>query len=160
MPDVFSPEQRSDIMARIRSSGMKPEIRLGRLLRELFPETEIVERPKSLPGHPDFYLPALRVAVFADGCFFHGCPKHLRMPRTNQDYWARKIERNRQRDLRVRRDLRRLGVRCVRVWEHELTENASSAKRKLRRAIKRGIRQFGQQLSLCSPSSRGKTAAA
>ena len=81
MADIFPPKKRSEIMARIRSSGMKPERLLGQLLRELLPPgEEIVERPKDLPGRPDFYIPRLRLAVFADGCFFHGCPKHLRMP--------------------------------------------------------------------------------
>jgi len=139
MPDVFSVEQRSAIMARIRSSGMKPEVRLGRLLEELFPGAEIVERPEEMPGRPDFYLPGLRIAVFADGCFFHGCPKHLRMPGTNRHYWERKIDRNRQRDRRVRSALRRIGVRCVRVWEHELSGGASSAKRKLKMAMKAAL---------------------
>ena len=137
MPDMFPPEKRREIMARIRSFGMRPERRLGELLREELPGEEIVERPPGLPGRPDFYLPRLRLAVFADGCFFHGCPRHLRMPASNQDYWRRKIQRNRERDRRTRRELRRLGIRVVRVWEHELKGSAAAARRKIRRALRR-----------------------
>jgi len=137
MTDMFPPEKRSEIMARIRSAGMRPEQRLGMLLREELPGEEIVERPPDLPGRPDFYLPGLRLAVFADGCFFHGCPKHLRMPASNRAYWERKIRRNRERDRRTRRALRRLGIRVTRVWEHELKGAAAAARRKIRRAVRR-----------------------
>ena len=138
MADIFPPKKRSEIMARIRSSGMKPERLLGQLLRELLPPgEEIVERPTDLPGRPDFYIPRLRLAVFADGCFFHGCPKHLRMPSSNREYWEKKIQRNIERDRHVRRELRRLGIRCVRVWEHELKGSGSDARRKIRRALDR-----------------------
>lgn len=137
MPDMFSPEERSRIMARIRSAGTRPERRLGELLRAMLPDEEILERPPDLPGRPDFYFPRLRLAVFADGCFFHGCPRCLRMPASHRDYWRRKIRRNRERDRRTRRELRRLGVRSVRVWEHELKGSASAARRKIRRALRR-----------------------
>lgn len=137
MPDMFSPEKRGEIMARIRSAGMRPERRLGELLRAMLPGEEILERPEDLPGRPDFYLPRLRLAVFADGCFFHGCPKHLRMPASHRAYWERKIRRNVERDRRTRRELRRLGIRVARVWEHELKGSAAAARRKIRRALAR-----------------------
>lgn len=137
MSDVFSPEKRSEIMSRIRSSGMKPERKLGQLLRELLPpDEEIIERPAHLPGCPDFFIPRLRLAVFADGCFFHGCPKHCRMPASNREYWEHKIQRNVERDQRVRRDLHLLGIYVCRVWEHELKGKATEARRKLRRALR------------------------
>lgn len=135
MADNVSPKKRSEIMARIRSAGMLPERRLGALLTELVAGLTVVERPRNLPGRPDFYIPSLRLAVFADGCFFHGCPKHCRIPQTNRDYWLEKIRKNVERDRRVRRELRRLGVRVVRVWEHDLQGAASLARRKLKRVL-------------------------
>lgn len=137
MPDTFSPEKRSEIMARIRSAGMRPEGRLGELLRKMLPGEEILERPEHLPGKPDFYLPRLRLAVFADGCFFHGCPKHLRMPASRRPYWERKIRRNAERDRMTRQRLRRMGISVTRVWEHELKGSAAAARRKIRRALAR-----------------------
>lgn len=75
-----------------------------------------------LPGRPDFYFPAKRVAVFVDGCFWHGCPRCGHVPKTNDGFWQLKIKRNRQRDAKVRARLRRRGVRVVRFWEHELRD--------------------------------------
>src|SRR5690348_2176366 len=54
--------------------------------------------PKEVPGKPDFYFPAEKVAVFTDGCFWHGCPRCGHVPEANSSFWAAKIERNRQRD--------------------------------------------------------------
>ena len=69
---------------------------------------------------PDFVFPRLRVAVFVDGCFWHGCPKHATWPRTRAAFWKAKIEGNRARDRKVNRLLRSNGWVVVRVWEHEL----------------------------------------
>ena len=69
-------------MAAIRSAGTSPERRLRAALRTMFPRRRIVERPDDLPGRPDFYLPGLKLAIFADGCFWHRCPTHGRVPGT------------------------------------------------------------------------------
>lgn len=134
MADRFDRATRSRIMARIRPFGTRLEGRVGALLREEFPGEEIAERPRDLPGRPDFFLPRLRLAVFADGCFFHGCPRCFRPPDSNREFWARKIERNRKRDRRVVRELRRMGILTVRIREHETGGRALEARRKLRRA--------------------------
>ena len=63
-------------MSRIRSRGTAPEKRLGELLRAMFLDEHLTEQPADLPGKPDWYLPGLKAAFFADGCFFHKCPKH------------------------------------------------------------------------------------
>lgn len=65
-----------------------------------------------------------RVAVFVDGCYWHGCPDHCRMPARNADYWEAKIARNRSRDERVTAALMGAGWHVVRVWEHEATTDA------------------------------------
>jgi len=61
-----------------------------------------------------------RLAVFVDGCFWHGCPRHYTKPANNRDFWRRKLEANRARDRRVNRELKRLGWRILRIWEHDL----------------------------------------
>ncbi len=68
---------------------------------------------------PDIVFKAARVAVFVDGCFWHGCPEHCRTPSTNVEYWSPKIERNRARDALNDDELRAAGWTVVRVWEHE-----------------------------------------
>lgn len=69
---------------------------------------------------PDFVFPRLRVAVFVDGCFWHGCPKHVTWPKTRAAFWRQKIEGNRARDRQVNCHLRVRGWTVIRIWEHEL----------------------------------------
>lgn len=132
MADWLTAEQRSRNMAAIRSRGTKPELMMAEMLASLFPRRKVIEHP-DLPGRPDFLLPGLKLAVFADGCFWHGCPKHGRRPEDNRDYWGPKLDRNRKRDRQSVRKLRAAGLKAVRVWEHELREE-TLARRKLRRA--------------------------
>jgi DNA mismatch endonuclease (patch repair protein) len=133
VPDWLTKEQRSRNMSAIRSAGTKPERILGEILRETFPRRKIVERPVHLPGKPDYYLPGLRLAIFADGCFWHGCPAHGRTPGDNAHYWGPKLARNRQRDRLAVRTLRASGIVAVRIWEHDLKGSGAAARRKLRR---------------------------
>jgi DNA mismatch endonuclease (patch repair protein) len=89
-------------------------------------------RHQALPGKPDFVFRRERLAVFVDGCFWHGCPSHLRMPASNVAYWNAKIARNMARDRRVNGELRRAGWTVVRIWEHALSEPNRVAARLLR----------------------------
>lgn len=75
---------------------------------------------RQLPGNPDFVFPKRKLAVFVDGCFWHGCPKCGRLPQTRKLFWRTKIVGNVKRDKRQRTKLRSLGWRVVRIWEHEL----------------------------------------
>jgi DNA mismatch endonuclease, patch repair protein len=75
---------------------------------------------------PDFVFRTERLAVFVDGCFWHGCPRHVTWPRQNAAFWRRKIEGNRARDRRVDRALRAAGWRVLRIWEHALAEGRAA----------------------------------
>ena|ERR1035437_7487615 len=122
MPDCFTPAFRSEVMSRIRATHTKPEERLvAALLQVLGNDFGIERNVRSLPGCPDIVVPTLRVCVFADGCFFHGCTRHSRVPRSNSMYWRDKIQRNGRRDRRYTRMLRISGWSVWRVWEHDLT---------------------------------------
>jgi DNA mismatch endonuclease (patch repair protein) len=119
MADVFSLAKRASVMSRIRSKGNRDtEMALLALLRAH--KIHGWRRNSSLPGRPDFIFAALRIAVFVDGCFWHGCPKHFRMPESNADYWVPKLTRNKVRDREVARQLKRRGWQVVRLWEHDL----------------------------------------
>lgn len=119
MADVFSAQKRSAIMSRIKGHGNKATE--GRLI-ELFRKHGVTgwRRRAKVFGSPDLVFYDLRVAIFIDGCFWHGCPKHGSIPATNIDFWRRKIARNRLRDSTVNRELLRSGWRVVRIWQHEL----------------------------------------
>jgi DNA mismatch endonuclease (patch repair protein) len=83
--------------------------------------TRFVPAAKVFRVRPDFVFPKLRLAVFVDGCFWHGCPLHATQPRQNAKFWKEKIAANQTRDRLVTRTLRARGWRVLRVWEHELS---------------------------------------
>src|SRR5258706_3004714 len=82
---------------------------------------------RNLPGRPDFALLKQKLAIFVDGCFWHGCKRCKRnlSPSSNRKYWALKIARNQARDKRAIRDLKKRGWRALKIWEHELRDPAA-----------------------------------
>lgn len=126
--DVFTKAKRSEVMATVRSRGNRTtELRLASILRRA--GITGWRRHQPLPGKPDFSFRCQRLAIFVDGCFWHGCPRHLRMPRGNRLYWKRKINRNMRRDRQNTRRLRDAGWRVLRFWEHALRSPESVASR-------------------------------
>jgi DNA mismatch endonuclease (patch repair protein) len=81
-----------------------------------------------LPGKPDVYFPKDRVAIFVDGCFWHGCPTCGHIPKTRSTFWRAKLLRNHLRDRKNTRALRRQGVNVIRIWEHSLSDCSSIAR--------------------------------
>ena len=75
---------------------------------------------RSLHGTPDFFFPDKQIAIFVDGCFWHGCPKCGHYPKTRTNYWKTKILRNKERDKQNRKLLRKERIRVISIWEHSL----------------------------------------
>ena len=123
MTDNHTAEQRSANMARIRSSATVPEERLYEAVRfALGYRWRIDRNVAAMPGRPDVVVPSLRVVIFADGCFFHGCPTHYRPPLSNSEYWLPKISGNMERDKTQQSALEADGWSVWRIWEHDLTK--------------------------------------
>jgi DNA mismatch endonuclease, patch repair protein len=120
---------RSANMRAIRSRDTKPEIRVRSLLHRLGYRFRLHRR--DLPGSPDIVLPARRVCVFVNGCFWHGhdCARGARQPKANAGYWSAKIARNRERDAASFAALDTLGWRVVTVWECDMRDEAALAAR-------------------------------
>lgn len=159
MPDVFTKAKRSDVMSRIRSRGNRAtELALARVFRahgitgwrrhqrirlNAQRSTSNAERSKlgvgrwkfSFSVRPDFVFPRLKLAVFVDGCFWHACPRHCRMPAGNRAFWRAKLARNHARDRLVTRTLRKAGWRVLRIWEHDLHR---ATKRRSTKRMKEG----------------------
>ena len=115
-------------MARVRGRGNRStEEKLVRLFRQA--GIKGWRRHLRLPGTPDFAFPKNRLVIFVDGCFWHGCPKHATFPTTRRDFWLTKFASNKLRDRRVNRELRQLGWRVLRIWEHELKRPQSCLQR-------------------------------
>jgi DNA mismatch endonuclease (patch repair protein) len=92
--------------------------------------------PPGIAGNPDFVFPRTKLAIFTDGCFWHGCPTCYHSPiKAHSDYWTEKVNRNRARDLRLTRSLRSQGWRVIRVWEHELARSPHAVIARITRAL-------------------------
>lgn len=114
--DTFSQKKRSEIMSRVRSKNTGPEKELCKALWL----AGFRYRKHYGPFKIDIAFPGKKVAVFIDGCFWHGCPAHGRLPATNVKYWGPKLERNKKRDIERNVLLQEDGWTVIRVWSHEL----------------------------------------
>lgn len=149
MADILSPRARSELMSKVRARGnVSTELALKKVLRVY--RITGWRRHFRIPGVPDFAFPTPRVAIFVDGCFWHGCPIcRRRAPSTNREFWQRKIAANVRRDRIVGRELRSRGWRVVRIWEHEVRSPQAVAKR-LRRVLRATVRKCGSRIALKS----------
>lgn len=113
--------KRSEVMARVKSSNTQPEMVVRRLVHGLGHRYRL--HRKDLPGTPDLVLPRHGKVIFVHGCFWHQhhCRRGNRQPKSNQEYWIPKLQRNVQRDRRVRKELKRLGWSVLVVWECQTT---------------------------------------
>lgn len=128
MTDVFTKEKRSEVMSRIKGKGNKDtELAMIQILRNN--HISGWRRNQAVLGKPDFIFPKNKVALFVDGCFWHSCPKHSNMPKNNQEFWREKLQKNKERDKFVTRELKKSGWKVIRVWEHELAKPENVAKR-------------------------------
>lgn len=125
MADVFTPEQRSRVMARVKGKNTTPELTVRRALHALGARFRL--HRKDLPGAPDIVLPGRRLAIFVHGCFWHGhdCARGSRVPKANRDYWVAKVARNRARDATSTVALEADGWRVETIWECEIKDAAA-----------------------------------
>jgi DNA mismatch endonuclease (patch repair protein) len=139
--DTFSKAERSRIMASVKSRNTKStELRFISILKDK--NITGWRRKYPLVGKPDFVFQRLKITVFIDGCFWHGCPSHCRMPTSNIDYWNNKIEKNKTRDRKITKALKMKNWQVIRIWEHEIKTS------KLNRKLNRLKKKIAQQ---CAP---------
>ena len=133
MADNLTKQQRSYTMARIRSKNTAPELSIRRLVHSRGLRFRM--HVQSLPGRPDLVFVRAQTAVFVDGDFWHGWmfPK---WKRSLGPYWQEKIEGNRRRDLRNFKRLRRAGWLVIRIWEHEVRQDAESCVDRIADAVR------------------------
>lgn len=121
---------RSEVMSRVRSRGTRLEARFRSIAGEAGFR---VRRADRLQGKPDFRILGFPLLVFVNSCFWHGCPRHCRMPSSRKDYWQPKIQGNVRRQRRVVAQLRGMGYVVLVVWEHNLTKRPGAVVAHLRR---------------------------
>ena len=137
MADVFSKETRSKIMSCIRGKDTKPEIMLRKELFKRGYRYSLKHKFKGLNFTPDMVMVSRKICVFVDGCFWHKCPECYKRPKSNKDYWERKIERNIQRDKEQNEFLKSKGWNVIRVWEHEILKTLDQTLRRIMDEIKK-----------------------
>lgn len=137
MTDSLDPAARSALMARIRGRHTRPE----RVLRSLLWAAGLRYRlhARTPVGRPDVVFVGARVAVFVDGCFWHGCPDHYVRPRSRVDYWAGRLAENVARDRRQTRALADAGWAVIRLWEHEVFTHPDAVVARVEAAVTRGV---------------------
>jgi DNA mismatch endonuclease (patch repair protein) len=127
MTDCFAPSIRSKVMKAVRSHGnLSTELNLAKIFRKNL----IIgwRRRVKLIGNPDFVFPKKKIAVFADGCFWHGHNCRNLKPQAHRLFWKHKISKNKLRDHKTTLALRRLGWNVIRVWECEINGKGWSRK--------------------------------
>jgi len=125
MTDIYSKEQRSKIMSRVRSNDTKPELIVRKMVHQAGYRFRL--HKKDLPGKPDMVLPRYKTVVFVHGCFWHqhaDCKK-AKLPTTNAEFWRKKLRRNCVRDESINIKLEALGWKVITIWECTLKEGAT-----------------------------------
>ena len=132
MADIFTPEKRSWIMSRIRSTNTKIDLRMKKILSDNGYKFEMY--PKMF-GNPDFAHKRKKIAIFCDGDFWHGY-KYNEKKKPSKKFWRDKIENNMRRDQRYTRKLRREEWSVLRFWEHDIEKNPDKCMRRIQRKFK------------------------
>lgn len=131
-----------------RSRDTKPELLLRRSLHALGLRFRVDARPEpSLPRRADIVFRGAHVAVFVDGCYWHGCPLHYVPSKTNAEWWRQKIEANAARDVETGDRLAECGWQVVRIWEHVPVEEST-------RLVLAALAQRGHGVSAQDPAPR------
>ena len=125
--EVVSKSMRSN-----RPSGTHPEQILSKLLRKKI-------TTNSLPGRPDLVYRRAKLAVYVNGCWWHGCPIHYSPPKSHRAFWRKKLERNRERDQLNRLELESIGWKVLEVWEHEVIADPKTVARKIRMLVQMNL---------------------
>lgn len=135
MKKLRTTRERSRMMSLIRSSGNRStELKLSGLFRKNG-ITGWRRNNRAIIGKPDFIFRPNKIAVFVDGCFWHGCNEIKNSPKRNREFWSNKIVRNKLRDRSVNRILSRRGWKVVRIWEHDLKKREMHAVAKVSKAL-------------------------
>ena len=131
--------ERSRIMSAIRGKSNKTTEKRLRMALVRHGIRGWVLHTAQVAGKPDFFFPKSGVAVFVDGCFWHGCKTCGHVPKTRSAFWRAKLKRNRERDSRTDKLLHQSGIRIIRIWEHSLTtrQKTNASVRLIERALKR-----------------------
>lgn len=136
-----APLTRSEIMKRVKQKDTAAELALRSALHGLGLRYRLHRRIEGVVV--DVVFPTAKVAIFVDGCFWHGCPSHATFPKSNQSYWLPKLAENKERDLRQSEKLRSAGWFVIRMWEHQCLPNAQRPAERIAKTVSRRLSNIG-----------------
>lgn len=116
--DIFSRRKRSLIMGAIRGKDTLLETEFRKRLSRA--GLKFGKNAIRFPGKPDIIFRKKKLVVFLDGCFWHGCKKHFKIPKTNSFFWRSKIGKNMQRDIKINKFYKNMGWKVLRFWQHDI----------------------------------------
>jgi len=131
--DNLTPEQRKKNMSNIRSQDTKPELIIEKELKKR--KIYFSRNSKNIFGKPDFIFRRKKIVLFVDSDFWHCHPTRFIKPKSNLEYWEKKIERNIMRDKLVNRTLKKEGWRVIRVWEYDIKKNLDKTINKITKKL-------------------------
>jgi len=134
MADVLTKVQRSYCMSRIKGRDTKPEVKLRKALWRIGLRYRVCGK---ITGKPDLIFSKKKVAVFIDGCFWHGCPQHCKMPESNSEFWEKKIKGNVHRDRNAEASLSASGWTVLRFWEHQVKNDLDTCVELIRKTVRK-----------------------
>lgn len=134
--DIWTKDKRSKVMANIRSKNTKPEIILRSLLHKHGLRFRI--HRKDLPGKPDIVFPSKRIAIYVHGCFwhFHNACRDGTMPKSNIEFWEKKLTANKERDKTHLKNLKKLNWKVLVIWECEIEKKPDLVLKKILKQLK------------------------
>lgn len=133
MADIFSSKKRSEIMSKIKGQDSKIELELR---KNIWAQgLRYRKNSGSFFGKPDIVFKKYKTAIFIDSCFWHGCKKHCRLPKTNKKFWKQKIDKNKKRDKDVNKHYKKSGWKIIRVWEHSIRKDITNVANKIKTGL-------------------------
>jgi DNA mismatch endonuclease, patch repair protein len=132
MADNLTKEQRKKNMKSIKSVSKLEDIVSSKLWKKGY---RVRRNTSDLMGKPDFSIKKYKIVIFIDSCFFHCCPIHGNMPKSNIDYWKPKLRRNMERDREVNIFYKENGWQLLRIWEHEVKQDLDATIDKIAKFI-------------------------
>ena len=132
MADSLTPEQRKRCMSSVKNRNTDIELAFRKALWKAGLRYRLNSK---ITGKPDLVFIGIKLAVFVDGCYWHGCPEHGQIPKTNELFWRQKISRNIARDATINDSLAAAGWHVLRFWQHEIKRDLGGCVRRVEQAL-------------------------
>ena len=127
--DIYSKQKRSEIMGSVKGKNNLLELKFCKILK--YAGFNFSRNVEKLPGKPDIVFRKKKIVIFIDGCFWHGCKVHFKLPQSNQWFWEEKIGKNIKRDKQINKFYKEMGWLTARIWQHDIEKHLEKTMKSL-----------------------------